>query len=83
MKDSNERIFDLIEKIKNLLNKEANGKELIIENLEIDLDYLLKKYNKKLNPRYSKKYNLDRMTILSYTGGINFLLKEGFDEKLF
>lgn len=70
---------DLLKKI-NLLNTED---PLIMEQLMIDLNYLYKKYDKKINPKYINKFTIKNINVLIYNSGINLLLTEDFDEKVF
>ena len=56
--------------------------KIILETMEIDLIYLTNKYEKKINPKYTTKVNLDDGTLLIYNSGINLLMKKNFNDEL-
>lgn len=75
-----------MDKLKKVLLEIENLKineDLLLEKLILDLEYLYKKYDKRVNPKYLDKLSLDKISILFYESGINLLLKEGFNEKTF
>ena len=53
-----------------------------MEGLEIDLTYLFNKYDKKINPKYLRKIDLEKGTLLIYKSGLNILMRKDFDEDL-
>jgi hypothetical protein len=75
-----EELENAIEKIKRLIKKDINP--LLLENLIIDMEFLYKKYEKKINPKYKSKIDCDKIVILFYESGINVLLKKDFKEDI-
>lgn len=75
---------DLSEIFKNINDLQNNTKDLIIlEKMIIDLEFIYKKYDKKINPKYYKKINIKNINLLFYESGINILLKNDFNESIF
>lgn len=77
--DSNKKLVEILDNIKNLKTQDS----ILVEKLIIDLEYLYKKYHRKINPRYSDKIILNEISVLFYESGVNLLLKENFNEKIF
>lgn len=75
--------MDKIKKLLDKINELEMKNDVIRQQLLVDLEYLYKKYDKKVNPKYKDKISIDNISVLVYESGINLLIKEDYNEKIF